>query len=60
MAYIGFCAYASALGFIDKPLDLADPLAFYFEDEVRAKKTVAELVDKHPLLGSGDAWHANS
>ncbi len=57
VAYVGFCAYASALGFLGEPLDLPDPLAFYLEDLSRAKQVVEALADRHPLLNSERAWH---
>lgn len=56
VAYVGFCAYASALGFLGATLDLDDPLAFYPDDENRARDTVNALVDRHPLLNASRLW----
>ncbi len=56
VAYTGFCAYASALGFLGLPLDLPDPLSFYPEDAALARATVDALIARHPLLGEGGAW----
>lgn len=51
VAYVGFCAYATALGFSGLELDLADPLAFYPADGKRAKELTQALIKRHPLLG---------
>lgn len=56
VAYTGFCAYGAALGFIDRPLDLEDPLAFYPEDAGIAARTLRELVARHPLLDDAGRW----
>ena len=56
VAYVGFCAYASALGFLRVDLDLDDPLAFYPDDKKRARETVRELVSRHPLLDEESIW----
>jgi acetoin utilization deacetylase AcuC-like enzyme len=56
VAYVGFCAYASALGFLGRPLDLDDPLAFYPEDLSMSKQAVAALAERHPLLNSERVW----
>lgn len=50
IAHVGFCAYATALGFIGEPLDLADPLSYMPADGVRAQDTLADLRHRHPLL----------
>ena len=57
IAYVGFCAYASALGLIGQSLDIDDPLAFYLDDGARASDTVAQLVDSHPLLRIDRSWN---
>ncbi len=56
LAYVAFCAYASALGFLDLPLDLEDPLAFYPEDTTRSIMLIDELVERHPLLDAARSW----
>jgi acetoin utilization deacetylase AcuC-like enzyme len=56
VAYTGFCAYATALGFLGQPLDLADPLGFYPEDPALARATVDALIARHPLLDGQGAW----
>lgn len=50
VAYVGFCAYGSAMGFAWKALDLSDPLAYYPDNSERAKLIVSDLIDRHPLL----------
>ena len=50
VAYVGFCAYGSALGFAAKPLDIDDPLAYYPDDVETAKRVVDKLIASHPLL----------
>ena len=55
-AYTGFCAYATALGFLRAPLDLPDPLAYYPEDAAAAAQAVAALIARHPLLDEGGQW----
>lgn len=52
MAYIGYCAYASALGFIGAELDLDDPLAYYPDDIEDARQAFQKLREAHPLLDS--------
>lgn len=56
VAYTGFCAYATALGFLGQPLDLPDPLAFYPEDAAMTRATVDALIARHPLLDTNGAW----
>ena len=51
IGHVGFCAYASALGFIGADLDLGDPLSYYPADGQRALDTVADLIARHPLFG---------
>ena len=55
VGYVGFCAYASALGFLDAELDLDDPLAFYPENP-GADEAVQALADRHPLLNEARVW----
>ena len=58
VAYVGFCAYATAVGFLQADLDLADPLAFYPSDGERGRLAIADLIERHPLLGPGGVWTA--
>jgi len=60
VAYTGFCAYATALGFLGQPLDLPDPMAFYPEDAALARATVDALIARHPLLDATGAWRAEA
>ncbi len=55
-AYTGFCAYATALGFLGAPLDLSDPLAYYPEDQAAAAQAVTAVVARHPLLDPDGQW----
>ncbi len=56
LAYTAFCAYAAALGFLERPLDLEDPLAFYPEDLARSAALIDQLVASHPLLDAAGNW----
>jgi len=56
VAYVGFCAYATAVGFLQADLDLADPQAFYPPDGERGRRTLADLIERHPLLGQDGIW----
>ncbi|WP_019528622.1 hypothetical protein [Dasania marina] len=60
VAYVGFCAYGSALGFASKALDLDDPLAYYPDNLERAQQIVAELITRHPLLNEKGLWSLDS
>ncbi len=55
-AHSAFLAYATAIGFLGRPLDLDDPLSFYPDDPDCAERTVAELIARHPLLDADGRW----
>ncbi|MFY9241262.1 MAG: class II histone deacetylase [Roseovarius sp.] len=55
-AYTGLCAYATAVGFLGAPLDVPEPLAFYPENPDEVRRTISELIARHPLLDQTGQW----
>ena len=52
-SYAPYCAYAVAAGLLGQELEIADPIAIYPDPADRARRDVAELVARHPLLEGG-------